>query len=142
APSGGRNAAQRGARQAFPTQVPLQADETDPADVGVNEPGEPFAFPEQNPFQAVGQPGPFGTPVDPSGQQPPVFQFAPNQTQQGFGGTSGVSVNPAPPQPMPVLQFPGAQGGATGGFGAVGAPTPGVVVQPATPPGQRPPGGQ
>lgn len=135
-PATGNAASQRGPRVFVP---PTPSDEPmDAADTGVNEPAA-FVFPEQNPFQAVGQPGPFGTPVPPTGQQP-VFQFNPGGQQGGFGG-SGVSVNPAPPQAMPVLQFPGAQGD-TGGFGVVGAPTPGVIVQPqAPPPGQRPPGG-
>lgn len=111
---------------------PPQVDESD---TGVNEP--PFQFPQQNPFQAVGQPGAFGTPM-PAGQNP----FA--QLGQGTPA-SGVTVNPAPPQGVPVLQFPGMPpqpGGTPGTFGVVGAPTPGVVVQPPTPaqPGVRPPG--
>ena len=114
---------------------------TEVADTGVNEP--PFQFPQQNPFQAAqpGQPGPFGTPMMAPGTQPPVIQFGQPQSQ-------GVSINPAPPQQTPVLQFPGAQppgtGTSPGGFG-IGAPTPGVILQPPQPqqPGQpvRPPGG-
>jgi hypothetical protein len=72
------------------------------------------------------------------GQQPPVIQFGQQPNQ-------GVSINPAPPQQTPVLQFPGTQqtpGAVTqpGGFG-VGSPTPGMIVQPQQP-GQpvRPPG--
>lgn len=114
-----------------------EAPVADTSDTGVNEP--PFQFPQQNPFQgAVGQPGPFGTPMAPGGQ-PPVFQFGP-------GASGGVSVNPSPQQPAPVMQFPGmAPSGVpanTGGFG-IGSPTPGVILQPAQP-GQppRPPGGQ
>lgn len=125
---------------------PPQAEEPvpqDPADVGVNEPA--FSFPQQNPFQAigqpgqVGQPGPFGTPIPP-GSQSPVVQFGP-----GAGGQA-VTVNPTPEQQqMPVMQFPGtapAGNGTTGGFGVVGSPTPGMILQPGTPtqPGVRPPG--
>jgi hypothetical protein len=140
APGANANAAQRG-RGFAPAQAPEPEPEPvapvqDQADTGVNEP--PFQFPQQNPFQnAVGQPGPFGTPMPP-GAQPPVIQF-------GQGANQGVSVNPSPQQPMPVLQFPGMPAGgappAQGGFG-VGSPTPGVIVQPAQP-GQpvRPPGG-
>ena len=84
--------------------------------------------------QQAGEPGPFGTPMPP-GAQPPVIQF-------GQGGGQGVSVNPTPQQPTPVMQFPGAQPGVNGMpvFG-VGSPTPGMIVQPAQP-GQpvRPPG--
>lgn len=100
----------------------------------VNEPA-PFSFPQQNPFQAVDQPGAFGTPM------------APGQVFAPFGQGSAITVNPAPPQSIPVLQFPGSAppAGAApppgGGFGIVGAPMPGVVVQPAAPPGTRPPGG-
>jgi hypothetical protein len=115
-----------------PSPEPVQ----DTSDTGVNEP--PFQFPQQNPFQgAAGQPGPFGTPMPP-GAQPPIIQF-------GQGAAPGVSINPSPQQPMPVMQFPGMTPptGATptpGGFG-IGSPTPGVIVQPAQP-GQpvRPPG--
>ncbi|MEZ5286035.1 MAG: hypothetical protein R2712_14740 [Vicinamibacterales bacterium] len=140
----GPNAAPRIGRQGFQPPTPQPVDEAvDTADVGVNEPPQPFQFPEQNPFQAVGQPTPFGTPVmPPQSGQTPVFQFTPAQQQDGgFGSPSGVSVNPAPPQQMPVLQFPGAQDGAGGGFGTMGSPMPGVVVQPPQQPGQRPPGG-
>lgn len=139
APANGNAAGMRG--RGFPPPMPTPTDDMpqDTSDTGVNEPPQPFAFPEQNPFQAIGQPGPFGTPVAPTGQ-PGVFQFTPGQN--GFGG-SGVTVNPSPQQPMPVLQFPGAPGGAPGGFGVVGAPMPGVIMQPQpAQPGQRPPGGQ
>jgi hypothetical protein len=111
----------------------------DMADTGVNDP--PFQFPQQNPFQAAqpGQPGPFGTPM-PANGQPPVIQF-------GQPAGQGVSINPAPAQPTPILQFPGAPPSGTttapGGFG-IGSPMPGVIVQPPQPqPGQpvRPPGG-
>ena len=141
----GANAARRGGR-AFVPPTPPQAEEqpTDAADVGVNEPPTPFTFPEGNPFQAVGQPGPFGTPVNPTAQTP-VFQFAPGGQQGAFGGGGGgVTVNPMPQSTMPVLQFPGAPSGeTTGGFGVVGAPTPGMVIEQKPPvPGQRPPGGQ
>lgn len=121
----------------------------DEADTGVNEPV--FQFPQQNPFMAAqpgqpgqpaqpgafGQPTPFGTPMAPGAQ--PVLSFGQNPNQ-------GVSVNPTPPQPTPMLQFPGMgnPGGTTGGFGVVGSPMPGVILQPAQPtqPGQvRPPGG-
>ena len=107
----------------------------DTADTGINEP--PFQFPQQNPFQAAqpGQPGPFGTPVPAPGGQPPVIQF-------GQPPTQGISINPTPSQPTPMLQFPGMPAqGSPGGFG-VGSPTPGVIVQPQQP-GQpvRPPGG-
>ncbi len=107
----------------------------------VNEPA-PFSFPE-NPFQpagqpgAFGQPGPFGTPMAPD---------APPQMLQ-FGQGGAVMVSPGlDQQQLPVLQFPttGApvdMTAPTGGFGVIGSPTPGVVVQPAPPPGTRPPGG-
>jgi hypothetical protein len=134
----------RNGRNAMPADVeePVAVQQPDATDTGVNEP--PFQFPQQNPFQGAqqGQPGPFGTPMAP-GTQPPVIQFGQSPGQ-------GVSVNPAPPQAPPVLQFPGmAQPGNTtspGGFG-VGSPTPGVILQPPQPqqpqPGQpvRPPGG-
>jgi hypothetical protein len=136
---GNPNAIQRnGPRGAFPG--PQQQAESEPvapamdeADNGVNEP--PFQFPQQNPFQgAAGQPGPFGTPMPPGGQ-PPVIQF-------GQGASQGVSINPSPQQPTPVMQFPGTSPVNPGGFG-VGAQTPGVILQPVQP-GQpvRPPGGQ
>jgi hypothetical protein len=137
---------QRGIRTGTPP--PQQAEEPvvqDAADSGVNEPA--FSFPQQNPFQAIGQPGqqpgqpgqpgPFGTPIPP-GSQSPVVQFGPAT------GGQAVTVNPTQEQQMPVMQFPGAAPtGPTGGFGVVGSPTPGVIVQPATPtqPGVRPPGG-
>jgi hypothetical protein len=133
----GRNVKRESPADVEEQQVQQQPAES--ADTGVNEP--PFQFPQQNPFQGAqqAQPGPFGTPMPP-GSQPPVIQF-------GQGAGQGVSVNPAPPQTTPVLQFPGmAQPGTTtapGGFG-VGSPTPGVILQPAQPqPGQpvRPPGG-
>lgn len=138
---GANTAANAASRAGRPFGPPVQnADQesvnapVDESDTGVNEP--PFQFPQQNPFQgAVGQPGPFGTPM-PGGAQPPVIQF-------GQGATGGVSINPSPQQPQPVMQFPGMP--ATGnpnpsGFG-IGAPAPGVIVQPAQP-GQppRPPG--
>jgi hypothetical protein len=142
------NGTQRGVRGGINTLQPAVeepqavADESDP---GVNQP--PFSFPppgQQNPFQAAGQPTPFGTPVSP-GAEAPVVQFGPFGAPAGQG--QAVTVNPTPQQPAPFLQFPGmpAAGtapGATGGFGIVGAPTPGVVTQP-TAPGQpvRPPGG-
>jgi hypothetical protein len=136
----GTNAGQRGRAPFAPPQQPADVENAvaadDPADTGVNEPA--FQFPQQNPFQnAVGQPGPFGTPMPP-GAQPPVFQFG--GAQQG-----GVTVNPSPQQPMPALQFPGMpQPGAAvnpGGFG-IGSQMPGVIVQPAQPgQPQRPPGG-
>lgn len=134
---------QRGVRAGVPApQQPDEAVMQDPADAAVNEPA--FTFPQQNPFQAIGQPGqpgqpgPFGTPIPP-GSQSPVVQFGP-----GAGGQA-VSVNPQPEQ-MPVMQFPGAAppgSTPTGGFGVVGSPTPGMIVQPAAPaqPGVRPPGG-
>jgi hypothetical protein len=146
-PANGNNAnmagTQRGVRGGGP---PPQAEEPvvqDAADSGVNEPA--FSFPQQNPFQAIGQPGqtgqpgPFGTPIPP-GAQSPVVQFGPGT------GSPAVSVNPTQEQQMPVLQFPGAApagNGTTGGFGVIGSPTPGVIVQPAAPaqPGVRPPGG-
>jgi hypothetical protein len=141
---GANPAANAGPRAARPFGPPVQNADMDPAnapldesDTGVNEP--PFQFPQQNPFQgAVGQPGPFGTPM-PAGGQPPVIQFG----QQGQT-TSGVSINPTPQQPQPVMQFPGMPGMGSpnpSGFG-IGAPAPGVILQPAQP-GQppRPPGG-
>jgi hypothetical protein len=154
---------QRGVRggAAPPQQVeePV-AQQQEPADANVNEPA--FTFPQQNPFQAIGQsgqqgqpgqpgqfgqpgqPGPFGTPIAP-GSQSPVVQFGP-------GATAGqaVTVNPTQEQ-MPVMAFPApapAGNGPSGGFGVVGSPTPGMIVQPAQPaqpgqptqPGVRPPG--
>ncbi len=133
---------QRGVRGGVPPPPPAE----DPAmqdvdvDAAVNEPA--FSFPQQNPFQAIGQPGqagqpgPFGTPIPP-GSQSPVVQFGP-----GPGGQT-VTVNPTQEPQMPVMQFPGAApagNGPTGGFGVVGSPTPGMIVQPAQP-GVRPPGG-
>jgi len=123
-----------------PEQEPVQAPPPDSADTGVNEP--PFQFPQQNPFAQnpfgaaqPGQPGAFGTPM-PAGETP-VIQF-------GQGAAQGISINPTPQQ-TPVFQFPGAQPGstATPGFGNIGSPTPGVIVQPPQQPGQpvRPPGG-
>jgi hypothetical protein len=140
------NGTQRGVRSGFnapqPAEEAQEAAEEPAADV--NQP--PFSFPPpgQNPFQAAGQPTPFGTPVTP-GAEPPVVQFGPFGAPAGGQGQS-VTINPTPQQPTPFLQFPGmpapGQAPATGGFGIVGAPTPGVVTQPATP-GQpvRPPGG-
>ncbi len=131
---------QRGVRggvlpPAQPAEEPVMQDA---ADTGVNEPA--FTFPQQNPFQAIGQPGqpgPFGTPIPP-GSQSPVVQFGP-----GAGGQA-VSVNPTQEPQVPVMQFPGAApagNGPTGGFGVIGSPTPGMIVQPASPtPGVRPPG--
>ena len=153
-PGAGSNAnalagTQRGVRGGGAPPPPQQAEEPaaqEPNDA-VNEPA--FTFPQQNPFQAVGQPGqpvqpgqpgPFGTPIPP-GSQSPVVQFGP-----GSGGQA-VTVNPTPePQQMPVMAFPApapAGNGPTGGFGVVGSPTPGMIVQPAqpAPPGVRPPGG-
>ncbi|MCC7178631.1 MAG: hypothetical protein IT177_09600 [Acidobacteria bacterium] len=140
------NGTQRGVRGGFIPPPPTEeqqavAEEPDP---GVNQPPFSFPAPGQNPFQAAGQPTPFGTPVAP-GAEPPVVQFGP------FGapaqGGQAVTVNPTPQQPTPFLQFPGMAPagpapGTTGGFGIIGAPTPGVVTQPAAP-GQpvRPPGG-
>jgi hypothetical protein len=71
----------------------------------------------------------------PGGAQPPVIQFGQQPAQ-------GISINPAPQQPAPMLQFPGMPAqGSPGGFG-IGSQTPGVIVQPQQP-GQpvRPPGG-
>ncbi|MCC7126353.1 MAG: hypothetical protein IT178_16005 [Acidobacteria bacterium] len=146
-----------GANQAGTDEAPQPP--PDGSDTGVNEP--PFGFP-QNPFQQVGQPGPFGTPIQP-GAESPVVQFGPT-------GGSAVTVNPTPQQTMPVLQFPGMTpppaGGVFGGFGAppvttggfgtpvtsapagtavpgMTVPVPGMVVQPGqvvVPPGQKPPG--
>jgi hypothetical protein len=140
----GNTAAQRGMRPGFGAQMPPPDDQAimaDESDTGVNEPPA-FQFPQpgQNPFQAVGQPGPFGTPIPP-GAQPQMMQLG--QEPQS------ISINPSP-QTTPVLQFPGMPVGGTGmpigagGFGIVGSPTPGVVQQPAVPnqPGVRPPGGQ
>lgn len=139
---------QRGVRGGVaPVQPVEEPVAQDTADTGVNEPA--FTFPQQNPFQAIGQPGqpglpgqpgPFGTPIPP-GSQSPVVQFGP-----GAGG-SAVTVNPTQEQQMPVMQFPApapAGNGPTGGFGVVGSPTPGIVtpgtiVQPAQPT-VRPPG--
>ena len=144
------NGTQRGVRSGFngPPQVAEDAQVvSDEPDSDVNQP--PFSFPPpgQNPFQAAGQPTPFGTPVAP-GAQPPVVQFGPG----AFGGgeqSQAVTINPTPQQPTPFLQFPGMPTPGTvpppptGGFGIMGAPTPGVVTQPAVPgqPGTRPPGG-
>jgi len=141
------NGLQRGVRPGFtppqpPTdEQPIAADEPD---ADVNQPPFSFPPPAQNPFQAVGQPTPFGTPMAP-GAEPPVVQFGPFGAQGGQG--QAITVNPTPQQPTPFLQFPGMPAGgpvpgAGGGFGIVGAPTPGVVTQPAVP-GQpvRPPGG-
>jgi hypothetical protein len=145
-PSGGNGPINsRNGRGAFGTapaqqpeqEVAVQPVQEEQADTGVNE---PFQFPQQNPFQAIGQPGPFGTPVAPQNgaAQPPVISF-------GQGTSQGVSVNPTPDQPTPTLTFPGMPNTTTpnGGFGVVGAPTPGVILQPAPQPGQptRPPGG-
>ncbi len=141
------NGTQRGVRGGFnvppPTEdQPAVADEADP---GVNQPPFSFPAPGQNPFQGGGQPTPFGTPVSP-GAEPPAVQFGPFGAPAGQGGQA-VTVNPTPQQPTPVLQFPGMPAGGPvpgtgGGFGIIGAPTPGVVTQPASP-GQpvRPPGG-
>ena len=129
---------------------PPTVDEPQQQDVAdaVNEPA--FSFPQQNqnPFQPgqpvqPGQPGPFGTPIPP-GSQAPVVQFGPAAAGQA------ISVNPTQDgqqQQMPVMQFPGipppTNNGATGGFGVVGSPTPGVVVQPQpAQPVVRPPGGR
>ncbi len=156
---------QRAVRPGFggmnpPMDEAPQQQPADESDTGVNEP--PFGFP-QNPFQQVGQPGPFGTPIQP-GAESPVVQFGP-------AGGSAVTVNPTQQQPMPVLQFPGMTqppaGGVFGGFGAppvttggfgtpvpspapggvavpgMTVPMPGMVVQPGqvvVPPGQKPPG--
>jgi hypothetical protein len=141
APSGpaGRNAqggaGNRPGRQTFPPPQPVDEapvpSQEDMTDANVNQ---PFEFPQQqNPFQAIGQPGPFGTPIAPGGQAPNI-QFG-----AATGTESGVVVNSAPAQPMPVLQFPGAPP-AGGGFGTMAAPMPGTVVQPPAQPGQRPPG--
>lgn len=131
-------------QNAEPDVIPAPPTE-DTSDTGVNEPA--FQFPQQNPFMAAqpgqvvqpgaafGQPTPFGTPMPP-GSQPPVISFGQNPNQ-------GVTINPTPQQPAPMLQFPGMgnPGATQGGFGVVGAPTPGVILQP-TQPGQpvRPPG--
>jgi hypothetical protein len=128
-----------GPGMAAPAFRPPQAPAFDPQPSvddpdAVNEPA-PFSFPQQNPFQPVGQPGAFGTPM------------VPGQGFSPFGQGTGITVNPSPQQAIPVLQFPGtpAPGGAApppgGGFGVISAPMPGVVVQPAPPPGTRPPGG-
>ncbi len=115
-------------------------------DANVNQPA--FAFPQpdgsqQNIFQPVGQSTPFGTPISPGMGQQPFISLNPNDQSQ-----SGVVINPTA-QP-PAIQFPnpfqGQQPGEPGqqpatGFGVVGAPMPGVVVQPPPPPGTRPPGG-
>jgi len=155
-PAGGSNAnnlagTQRGVRGGVPPPQPVEEPVTqEPADA-VNEPA--FTFPQQNPFQAIGQPGqtgqtgqpgqpgPFGTPI-PQGSQAPVVQFGPGTPGQA------VTVNPTQEQ-MPVMAFPApapAGNGPSGGFGVVGSPTPGMIVQPAQPaqpgqPGVRPPGG-
>ncbi len=153
----GTNPAQRNGRAPFggganqnPAADLVAVPAADEPDADVNEPA--FQFPQQNPFQPgqtapavqpgtpFGQPTAFGTPMPQGGPQPAVMSFGqpPNQ---------GVSVNPTPEQPAPMLQFPGmpAPSGATGGFGVVGSPTPGVILQPPQPaqPGQpvRPPGG-
>ena len=149
--AGGNNAnnlagTQRGVRGGVPPPQPVEEPVTqDPSDAGVNEPA--FTFPQQNPFQAIGQPGqtgqpgqpgPFGTPIPP-GSQAPVVQFGPGTPGQA------VTVNPTQEQ-MPVMAFPApapAGNGPSGGFGVVGSPTPGMIVQPAQPaqPAVRPPGG-
>ena len=139
-----------GAVQNAEPEIPAPGAE-DVADSGVNEPPV-FQFPQQNPFAAAqpgqvvqpgtpfGQPTAFGTPMPP-GSQPAVLSFGQSPAQQG------VTINPTPQQPAPVLQFPGMNnpGAPQGGFGVVGAPTPGMIMQPAQPtqPGQpvRPPGG-
>ena len=60
-PAGGNNAnnvagTQRGVRGGVPPPQPVEEPVTqDPSDAGVNEPA--FTFPQQNPFQAIGQPG-------------------------------------------------------------------------------------
>ena len=147
--AGGNNAnnlagTQRGVRGGNlpPPQSVEEPVTQDPSDSGVNEPA--FTFPQQNPFQAIGQPGqtgqpgqpgPFGTPIPP-GSQAPVVQFGPGTPGQA------VTVNPTQEQ-MPVMAFPApapAGNGPSGGFGVVGSPTPGMIVQPAQP-GVRPPGG-
>jgi len=138
----GRNAqgsaGNRPGRQGFPAPQPAEdppmPPQEDMTDASVNQ---PFEFPQQqNPFQAIGQPGPFGTPIAPGGQAPNIQFGAP-------GGDSGVIVNSGPPQQMPVLQFPAMPpGGGGGGFGTMAVPMPGTVVQPPTQPGQRPPGGR
>jgi hypothetical protein len=139
AANGNMAGTQRGVRSGAgaPGQTDEQPSQQDEAEDAVNEPA--FSFPQQNPFQAaqpgaVAQPGPFGTPIPP-GSQAPVVQFGPPGTGQA------ISVNPTQEQ-MPVLQFPGAMTpppANPNGFGIVGAPTPGMVVQP-TAPGQPAPG--
>lgn len=99
----------------------------DPADTGVNQ--QPvFTFPQpQQPGNQVFQPVPqggFGVPGQPGSQQPIMLQPNPNG------------------QPT-IYNFMPNQGAqpAQGGFGVIGAPTPGVVQQPVQPvaPGvQRP----
>lgn len=115
----------------------------------VNEPA--FSFPEpgqQNIFQPVGQPTPFGTPIAPGAGQNPFVAFGnPDQQQQA---EPAVTINPT--GQTPALQFPGQFPGQfppqqaapqTTPFGIVGSPTPGVVAQPVQPgqPVPRPPGG-
>src|SRR5690606_8195773 len=82
--------------------VPPQQDGTAEADDAINEPV--FSFPEQgqqNIFQPVGQPTPFGTPIAPGDGQNPFVSFgnAPDQANPA------VTINPTPQSP--VIQFPG-----------------------------------
>lgn len=119
-----------------PTAEPDGADTSDLGDA-VNDLPE---APQVNPFaNAFGQPGgaqPFGQPpqANPFGQANPN-PFGQPMSPNPFGQPAqppaqGLFVPVPPPQQQPPT-------GATGFFGVVGSPTPGVVQQPAQP-GVRP----
>jgi hypothetical protein len=135
-PAGGPNAAMQGTQRFIPRPDPEEIPTVDESDTGVNQPV--FSFPQApggnpflpnggqaNPFQPVGQPSPFGTPIPPGGVPPGMNQ-----------GQPAVTVNPTPP----AVAMPGQ---ATPGFGIFGSPQPGAI-QPIQQPGQpvRPPGAQ
>ena len=109
---------------------------TDEPDTDVNQPRVlvPAAGTEPVPGRRPAGSPPFGTPVAP-GAQAPVVSFG------ALGGEQGqsVTINPTPQHPRPSCSSPawrpaGTAPPATGGFGVIGSPTPGVVAQP-TPPG-------
>lgn len=124
-----------------------QPDAADTADIGTNDGVAPDQ-PQVNPFaNAFGQPGvaqPFGQPpANPFGQPVanPFGQPAPNPFVPPSANPFGQPVMP-PTGTQPGL-FQPVTPGAAGGFGVVGAATPGVVQQPQPVDAQgrpRPPG--